>query len=192
MVRHCCANPIVYSMAQTPDRAVYPDHVLGAATAPVQLLVYGDYYCPRCAQAHEIVTAILAAFGDRVQLVFRHFPIDMLATSHHAAEAAEAAASQGQFWAMHGRLFRIPPALDDASLVEYAIALRLNVNQFLQEIADDRHVARIHGDRAQGQLDGVQSLPACFINQQRFEGSWDGSELIQTIQRLLEIDHLIT
>jgi protein-disulfide isomerase len=89
---------------------------------------------------------------------------------------------------MHERLFRIPPALDDASLVEYAIALRLNVNQFLQEIADDRHVARIHADRAQGQQDGVQSLPALFINQQRFEGRWDESELIQIIQRLLEAD----
>jgi protein-disulfide isomerase len=185
----CCANPIVHSMAQIPDRAGYPDHVLGAATAPVQLLVYGDYYCPCCAQAHEIVTAILAVFGDRVQLIFRHFPIDLSATSHHAAEAAEAAASQGQFWAMHGRLFRIPPALDDASLVEYAIALRLNVNQFLQEIADDRHVARIHADRSQGKHDGVQSIPACFINQQRFEGCWDESELIQTVQRLLESDH---
>jgi protein-disulfide isomerase len=171
-------------MAQIPDRLVYPDHILGAETASVQLLEYGDYYCPRCAEAHKIVTAIL--FGDRVQLVFRHFPIDLLATSHHAAEAAEAAASQGQFWAMHGRLFMIPPALDDASLVEYAIALRLNVNQFLQEIADDRHVARIHADRAQGQRDGVQTIPALFINQQRFEGRWDESELIQTIQGLLE------
>jgi protein-disulfide isomerase len=178
-------------MAQIPDRAVYPDHILGAEMAPVQLLVYGDYYCPRCAQAHEIVTAILAAFGDRVQLVFRHFPIEVDVRSHHAAEAAEAAASQGQFWAMHERLFRIPPALDDASLVEYAIALRLNVNQFLQEIVDNRHVARIHADRSQGQCDGVQSLPACFINQQRFEGCWDESELIQTIQRLLDVDRAV-
>jgi protein-disulfide isomerase len=174
-------------MAQTPDRAVYPDHILGPATAPVQLLVYGDYYCPRCAAAHEIVTAILAAFGDRVQLVFRHFPIEVDVRSHHAAEAAEAAASQGAFWAMHERLFTIPPALDDASLVEYAIALRLNVNQFLQEIADDRHVARIHADRLQGQQGGVQRIPACFINQQRFDGSWNESQLIQAIQRLLEI-----
>jgi hypothetical protein len=65
---------------------------------------------------------------------------------------------------------------------------RLNVNQFLQEIADDRHVARIQADRLQGQHDGVQSLPACFINQQRFEGCWDELELIQAIQRLLDID----
>jgi protein-disulfide isomerase len=176
-------------MAQIPDRTVYPDHMLGAATAPVQLMAYGDYYCPRCAAAHEIVTAILAVFGDRVQFVFRHFPTDDV-RSHHAAEAAEAAASQGQFWAMHGRLFKIPPALDDASLVEYAIALRLNVNQFLQEIADDRHVARIHADRAQGKNDGVQSIPAFFINQQRFEGRWDELELIQTIQGLLGSDHV--
>ncbi len=172
-------------MAEIPDRS---DHILGAETAPVQLLEYGDYYCPCCAEAHEIVTAILAVFGDRVQFVFRHFPIDVGVRSHHAAEAAEAAASQGQFWAMHGRLFKIPPALDDASLVEYAIALRLNVNQFLQEIVDDRHVAKIHADRLQGQQDGVQRLPAFFINQQRFEGRWDESELIQTIQRLLEPD----
>ncbi len=172
-------------MAEIPDRS---DHILGAETALVQLLEYGDYYCPHCAEAHEIVMAVLATFGDRVQFVFRHFPIEVDVQSHHAAEAAEAAASQGKFWAMHERLFMIPPALDDASLVEYAIALRLNVNQFLQEIADDRHVSRIQADRLQGQQDGVQSLPAFFINQHRFEGRWDEPELIQTIQRLLDSD----
>jgi protein-disulfide isomerase len=173
-------------MAEIPDR---PDRILGADTALVQLLEYGDYYCPRCAQAHEIVTEILAAFGDRVQFVFRHFHLsDTHLQDRHAAEAAEAAGSQGKFWEMHDRLFSQSQALDDASLVECTIALRLNVNQFLQEIADDRHVAKIHADRAQGQHDGVQSLPAFFINQQRFEGRWDESELIQTIQRLLETD----
>src|SRR5580658_5360222 len=88
------------------------DHLLGPETAPVKLVEYGDYECPSCGQAYPVVKELLERLGSRVQLVFRNFP---LATVHphaeRAAEAAEVAASQGQFWAMHDTLFENQNAL---------------------------------------------------------------------------------
>ena len=50
------------------------DHVTGPETAPVTLVEYGDYQCPHCAAAHPVVSQVLAGFGPRLRLVYRHFP----------------------------------------------------------------------------------------------------------------------
>ena len=42
---------------------------------------------------------------------------------------------------MHAHLFEHQAKLEDSHLVEYAIALYLNVDQFLQEMAFNCHVA---------------------------------------------------
>lgn len=165
----------------------YPDHTRGSKEAKVKLLEYCDYQCPRCVKAHQIVQSILAEFGDQVQFILRHFPLtDVNPQAQHAAEAAEAAGSQGKFWEMHDRLFTYPQALDDASLVEHALALRLNLNQFLREITGDRHVDRISTHIAQGRNSGIYTAPTFFINQQRFNGDWSQSELIQAVKDVIQ------
>jgi protein-disulfide isomerase len=90
------------------------DHILGPATAPSTLVEYGDYECPNCGQAHHVVKQLLLLLGRRLCFVFRHFPLTMVHPhAQLAAEAAEAAGAQGQFWAMHDVLFEHQHALDD-------------------------------------------------------------------------------
>jgi protein-disulfide isomerase len=59
--------------------------------------------------------------GDRLLFVFRNFPLTQIHPhAQHAAEAAEAAAMQGNFWEMHDYLFEHQQALDDDHLAKYA------------------------------------------------------------------------
>ena len=74
------------------------DHIRGPADAPVTIVEYGDFECPYCGQAEPIVRELLADFGD-VRYVWRHLPLaDVHPRAQMAAEAAEAAGSQGAFW----------------------------------------------------------------------------------------------
>ena len=74
----------------TPDAAT--DHILGPASASVTIIEYGDFECPSCGRAHAAMKIILGRFGDRVRLVFRHYPqIWIHPHAEMAAEAAEAA-----------------------------------------------------------------------------------------------------
>src|SRR4029450_11740667 len=97
------------------------DHIQGADDAPATLLEYRDYECPFCGAAYPIIKQVQAQMGDRLRFVFRNFPIT---TSHPhaepAAEAAEAAAAQGQFWPMHDLLYEKQKRLGDRDLVGYA------------------------------------------------------------------------
>src|SRR2546423_9623448 len=113
------------------------DHQQLPESARVPLVEYGDYEWPYCGEAYPIVKEIQRRLGDRLRFVFRNFP---LTQSHphaeHAAEAAEAAAVQGKFWQMHDSLFEHQRALDDAHLVQYAVALNLDEERFEREMAE--------------------------------------------------------
>src|ERR1700688_4501669 len=96
------------------------DHVQGPPSAGLTLVEYGDYECPDCGQLFEIIRDLQATLGDRLRIVYRHYP---LSGSHpraqEAAEAAEAAGAQGRFWEMHDLLFRNQNALSHKDLVGY-------------------------------------------------------------------------
>src|SRR5258708_38612881 len=97
------------------------DHIQGPADARVTLVEYGDYQCPSCLQAYPIMIDIQEHLGDRMRLVFRNFPLTTVhPDAQRAAEAAEAAGAQGQFWEMHDYLLEDQVHLDDAHLVRYA------------------------------------------------------------------------
>lgn len=141
------------------------------------LVQYGDYACPQCAQAYPLIQFIQTQFAE-VCFVFRHFPCpDRHPSAQHAAEAAEAAAAQGKFWEMHDRLLRYRQIFDDASLIEHAAALRLDINRFLQEMSADTHVPRVMSDYESGIQSGVNCTPTFFINGLRFTGDWQQSAL---------------
>jgi protein-disulfide isomerase len=162
------------------------DHILGPATAPLILVEYGDYECLNCGQAHHVVKQLLLLLGRRLCFVFRHFPLTMVHPHVQlAAEAAEAAGAQGQFWAMHDVLFEHQHALDDGDLVRYAAALGLDVSRFSSELARHIHAARVREDFMSGVRSSVNGTPTFFINGVRHDGSYDFDALLNAIERVM-------
>ena len=87
------------------------DHIRGPAKATVTLVEYGDFECPYCGRAEQVVRELLRDFGD-VRYVWRHLPLnDVHANAQLAAEAAEAAGDQGRFWDMYDLLLANQDAL---------------------------------------------------------------------------------
>src|SRR5262245_49180531 len=93
------------------------DHTLGPPDAPVTLLEYGDYQCPHCGEAFQILKQIYRRVGHAVRFAFRHFPLaEIHPLALRAAEAAEAAGAQGKFWEMHTMLCENQHALAQPDL----------------------------------------------------------------------------
>jgi protein-disulfide isomerase len=159
------------------------DHAQGPADAPVTLVEYGDYECPYCGKVFPIVQRIQERMGDRLRFVFRNFPI---ATSHpharKAAEAAEAAGGQGQFWPMHDLLYRHQHALEDADLVRYAGRLGLDVERFEQDLSNHTYAQRVRDDFMSGVRSGVAGTPGFFINGAIYQDRWDEEPLLAALE----------
>jgi protein-disulfide isomerase len=162
------------------------DHIQGVLSAAVVLVMYGDYQSSRSADVYRLIKVIrreiVASFGeDYLCFIFRHFPqIQVHAEAQRAAQAAQAAAAQGQFWQMHDSLFDHQQALGNGYLVEYADQIRLDISQFLQNLSQ-QHLDRIHKDIDSGIRSGVTVAPALFINGMRYTGRWDKAQLMAAI-----------
>jgi protein-disulfide isomerase len=160
------------------------DHIQGSADARVTLVQYGDFECPYCGAAYPIVKQIQDRMGSGLRFVFRHFPIP---TSHphaeQAAEAAEAAATQGKFWEMHDHLYENQRHLSEADLRTYAEALGLDVGLFDKELAEHAHVGRVHEDFMSGVRSGVNGTPTFFVNGLRHDDSYEFETLLTALER---------
>jgi protein-disulfide isomerase len=148
------------------------DHAQGSAIVAITLVEYGDYHSRECAAAQPWIEALQARMGDRLRLVFRHFPA--FGVRPLAAEAAEAAGLQGRFWQMHKLLFEHQSALGNGYLVEYARDLKLDTGQFLRDMAGHVCAERVRSDLASGAESGVQKTPVFFVNGARQPSSWKG------------------
>src|SRR5215210_2759550 len=123
------------------------DHARGPMDAPVTLVKYGDYECPYCGEAHPVLKELQERVGEQVRFVFRHFPLDSAhSRARHAAQAAEAAASQGRFWEMHDLLYERQGELGEEDLMRYAAKLGLDLRRFEEDLANDHHTWRIEED----------------------------------------------
>jgi protein-disulfide isomerase len=164
------------------------DHIQGPADAPVTLLEYGDYECPYCGAAYPIIKEVQARMGDRLRFVFRNFPIT---TSHphseHAAEAAEAAATQGKFWEMHDHLYENQQRLTDPDLHAYAEEVGLDVEQFDRDLAEQVPADRVREDFMSGVRSGVNGTPSFYVNGTKYEGSYAVDDLLAELERVASL-----
>ncbi len=142
------------------------DHSQGDEHAALTLLEYGDYECPACIQAEPFARHLVETFGNRLRFIFRHFPqAEVHPHAEMAAEAAEAAAAQGQL-------------LVDASPVVHANAITskcrhwptmptsigLDMRRFNGEMADRIYLQRVQEHRRAGARMGVRATPTFFLN----------------------------
>jgi protein-disulfide isomerase len=166
----------------TSDR----DHIQGSSTAPVTLVEYGDYECPYCGQAYSVIKEVQKRLGDKLQFVFRNFPLtEMHPHAQHAAEAAEAAAAQNRFWEMHDYLYEHQQALDDKYLEKYADNLGFNLAKFNTDMSSHVHADRIREDFLSGVRSGVNGTPTFYINEVRYDGSFDLETLLKTLRSVI-------
>ncbi|MBX6749966.1 MAG: Na+/H+ antiporter NhaA [Micromonosporaceae bacterium] len=158
------------------------DHIRGPMDAPVTVVEYGDFECPHCGQAEPVIRELLADYGD-VRYVWRHLPLtDVHPHAQLAAEAAEAAAAQGAFWAMHDRLFQHQDALTMADLVRYADQLGLDVEAFERDLRERTHADRVAADLESADLSSVSGTPTFFINGRRHHGAYDITALKSAVR----------
>ena len=160
------------------------DWIQGVLSAKVVLVMYGDYQCSRSADVYKLIKAIKrelsASLGeDYLCFIFRHFPQAQIhPQAQRAAEAAVAAAVQGQFWLMNDTLFAHQQKLENGYLVEYANDLGLDIPQFLKELSKQVHIDRINEDIEGGIESGVTTTPALFINGIQYTEHWNTTDLM--------------
>src|SRR5215510_434550 len=118
----------------------------GPANAPIELVEFSDFQCPYCLRAHPILKQVLSTYGDRIHFVYRNYPLPSHPNARPAAEAAQCAAEQGQFWPYHDRLFGDPGKLSNEDLKQSAVALGLDAGRFNACFASHKYQSKVEAD----------------------------------------------
>jgi Na+/H+ antiporter NhaA len=159
------------------------DHVRGAEDAPVTLVEYGDFECPYCGQAEQVIRELLSDVGDDLRYVWRHLPLnDVHPNAQLGAEASEAASDQDKFWEMYDVLLAHQDALEIRDLEKYADDLALDKKAFIDSLRARKHAARIAEDVTSADESGVSGTPTFFINGRRHYGVYDVTTLTEAVE----------
>ena len=142
---------------------------LGAKDAPVLVTVFSDFQCPVCRRSADPIKQLVIDFPGKVKVVFRHNALEMHGRSQPAAVATIAAQRQGKFWQYHDKLFETR-RLDDASLVEHARNIGLDVSKFQSDLQDGNIVAQVRRESKAAEDMGASGTPAFFVNGMRQVG----------------------
>lgn len=161
------------------------EHLRGSPDADIVIVEYGDFQCPYCARAYPTLVELQQRHGERVALVYRHLPLEMHPYALAAAEAAEAAATQGKFWPMHDALFQHQAQMAPGQLPLLAREAGLDAARFEEDIAGGRHRERIRRQAAEGESLGASGTPSFFINGERYHGDSDRESLTAAVERYL-------
>lgn len=148
------------------------DHVFGNKDAKVTIIEYGDFQCPGCGTFHRNFKPVMDDYKDDIAFVFRNFPITQIhPNARVASAAAEAAGLQDKYWEMHHLLFEKQNDWGSLGINErekkfesYAQELKLDIDQFREDIASDKVAKKINYDQALGKANGVTGTPTLFLN----------------------------
>jgi protein-disulfide isomerase/uncharacterized membrane protein len=153
------------------------DPSLGISGAKAHLVVFNDFQCPACRRFLKTMEFLQNTFEGELQIVFKHAPLgtacnDSIKVNLHpqaceAAEAAEAARRQGQFWRYHDALFAADLVKRQPSLESIARDLEMDLAQFESDRQATDTKTRIAEDVALGNRLGVDGTPTVFLNGRR-------------------------
>jgi protein-disulfide isomerase len=163
------------------------DHVQGYPHAPLTIVEYGDFECPYCGEAYEVIKQLKAEFRGEIRFVFRNFPLRKIhPNAELAAEAAEAAGAQGKFWEMYALLYENQEALELPDLVHRAESLGLDLKRFQEDLLERVYSKKVSTDFQEGVKSGVNSTPSFFVNGAYYRDSWDFETFSNALRRLLD------
>jgi protein-disulfide isomerase len=165
------------------------DHVLGKPEAPIVIIEYASFTCWSCARFNmEVLPQVKKRWIDsgKAKLVFRHFPLDNVAT--RASRLAECSAP-AYFFATVEALFRTQDrwarAADPGGEMARVLAgMGVTPGSAAACEANTPAEDKVIGDIQSGQALGVTSTPTLFFNGQNHGNPGDPTAIDAILRKL--------
>lgn len=164
-------NPdAIYSGRELKDE----DFLYGDTSNDIILVEYSDLECPFCKKLHlETMPKVIEKYGDKVGIVYKHFPLDFHPKAIDEAVAAlcvkEISGNAKYYEYMH-KIYETTPAnngLDLSLLPSLAKDLGVDTDKFQTCISDEASKAAkldtINTDKNEGVENGVQGTPNILV-----------------------------
>jgi protein-disulfide isomerase len=178
------------------------DHIYGDPKAPVSLVEYSDFECPFCKRFHPTAKKLIEQNSGKVNLVYRHFPLEFHNPgAQKQAEATECASELGgseAFWRYSDLIYQRTTSNGKGfpieNLVPLAVEIGLDGKAFRSCLDSGRMAERVTEDYEDGVKAGISGTPGIvFLNHESGDvfataGALPLSRLQAAVDRLLSED----
>lgn len=167
------------------------DIKFGSDEAPVRIVEFTDFQCPFCKSFHETLRNTVKQYGDKVQYVFKNYPLPIHANAESAALAGECAHEQGKFsdyadilFGKQGEWEKLKDPLQ--KFREYAKTLKLDAKLFGNCLDDKKYADRVKTNMDEGKSFNIGGTPGTFVNGTFLNGAVPASDVRSAIDAALE------
>jgi len=154
-----------------PSNVVVSGTSMGFPSSPITIVEYSDFQCHFCQNfAMSVAPQIEATYiqNGKVCMVFK-YTIAYGSESQLAAEAAECAAEQNQFWPFYNNLMRMQFSGDDEDITveklqQFAQQIGLDMTLFKESLSSGKFRNRVIQSDAEGRTLAINGIPAFIVN----------------------------
>lgn len=162
----------------------------GAPAALVTVVEFSEFQCAACREGELGLAAVLRQNPAEVRSVWKDFPLSQHARARAAANFAHEARAVGgdkAFFAVHNRLLKGEPALEEADLFALATALNLPADRLLDAARTEKHASTIESDLRLAADLGVSGAPTYFVNGRKLSGAPPPAEFVVLVREELAL-----
>jgi protein-disulfide isomerase len=155
-------------------------YVMGSATAPLEVIEFGDFECPSCARFSTLTEPdVRSHLIDKgiIRLRFIDFPLSMHRNTWPASRAAACADEQGKFWQMHDLLFQTQDQWNGEAtsnpnpfFKKLAAQIGVNQKQFDDCVDSKKMQAKVQAHEQLAIDQHIQATPSFIIGGKIIEG----------------------
>lgn len=148
---------------------------LGNPSAPITIVVFGEFRCPYTRDAMPILKKLMGKYGYKIKMIFRNFPAESIHPgATRLSQIGVCAYDQGKYWNVSDYLFAkkdsLPVYLSPTDIANLAGATGLDLNKLNQCLDSSATAIKVNRDYADGYRFGVGGTPTFFVNGEKAEG----------------------
>jgi len=148
------------------------DAIKGSKKALVTLVLYADFQDKFTRRLLPTLDKVMATYGKKVRLVFKHNPMAFHKLGLRASEASLCAKEQKKFWALHDLLFKADPdKLAAPDLMAHAKTAKLKMKPFEACLTSRKYEGHVKLDMVAATRAGARGVPNTFVNGVRLTGA---------------------
>lgn len=159
----------------------------GSKDAKVTIVEFSDFQCPFCARGKERLEELKKAYGNKIRIVYKHFPLPSHPEARPAAEASMCVNEQSsdKFWKFHDIVFENQDRMSADDLKEHAKKAGADMKKFEECFNSKKYAAHVDASIEEARKIGVDSTPTFFVNSQPIRGARDVAEFREIIDEAL-------
>ena len=183
---------ILLAIGTTACAAAKPEGriIRGNPAAPVTIVEFTDFQCPYCSSGARTVSAIMAKYDGKVNLVVKHYPLPFHPAALPAALYFEAIALQSpdKAWQFYDAVFANARQLVDGEefLKAMAMSVGADLTRLEKDVRSPEIYKKIAADKQEFEQAKYDGVPVFVINGTVLIGAQPPQKFIEAIDAALK------